>query len=108
MCLVWVDGVGEKDGENPKMPELRTATQTMGNPAACQEYAQINALTPLEAPPPIMLGFMVEIKRCFRLSTHCYRKFSNRLYDRASASLESKAWLLKVEVLGTTLYACVQ
>lgn len=49
----------------------------------------------------------VEVDRCIRDAWCNFWNYSFELYDRSSASLKLKIWMLKAEVLESMQYGCV-
>ena len=50
----------------------------------------------------------IEVDRRIRNASWCsFRKYTLELYDRPSALLELKIWMLRAEVVETMLYGCV-
>ena len=48
----------------------------------------------------------IEVDRRIRNARCSFRKYTLELYDRPSAPLELKIWMLRAEVLETMLYGC--
>ena len=76
------------------MPE---STATFSVKAAGQVYNQTNHNADLS----------IEVDRRMRNAWCSFRKYTLELYDRPSAPLELKLWMLRAEILETMLYGCV-
>ena len=86
------------------MPE---STATFSVEAAGQVYNQTSEFVYLEGNVNYNVDLSIEVDRRIRNAWCSFRKFTLELYDRPSAPLELKIWMLRAEVLETMLYGCV-
>ena len=74
---------------------------------AGQVYNQTNEFVYLGGNVNHNLDLSIEVDRRIRNAWCSFRKYTLELYDRPSAPLELKIWMLRAEVLETMLYGCV-
>ena len=86
------------------MPE---STATFSVEAAGQVYNQTNEFAYLEGNINHDADLSTEVDRRIRNAWCSFQKYTLELYDRPSAPLELKIWMLRAEVLDTMLYGCV-
>ena len=86
------------------MPE---STATFSVEAAGQVYNQTNEFVYLGGNVNHNADPSIEVDRRIRNAWCSFRKYTLELYDRPSAPLEIKIWILRAEVLETMLYGCV-
>ena len=75
--------------------------------AAGQVYNHTNEFVYLEGNVNHNADLPIEVDRRIRCAWRSFRKYTLELYDRPSAPLELKIWMLRAEVLETMLYDCV-
>ena len=86
------------------MPE---STTTFNVDAAGQVYSQTNEFVYLGGNVNHNADLSIEVNRRIRNAWCSFWKYTLKLYDRPSAPFELKIWMLRAEVLETTLYDCV-
>ena len=86
------------------MPE---STAMFSVEAAGQVYSQTNEVIYLGGNVNRNADLFIEVKRRISNVWCSFRKYNLKLYDRPSAPLELKTWMLRAETLETMLYACV-
>ena len=86
------------------MPE---SIATFSVEAAGQVYNQTNEFVYLGGNVNHNADLSIEVDRRIRNAWCSFRKYTLQLYDRPSAPLELKIWILIAEVLETILYGCV-
>ena len=86
------------------MPE---SIATFSVEKAGQVYNQTNEFVNLGANVNHNADLSIEVDGCIRNAWCSFRKYTLELYDRPSAPLEHKMWMLRVEVLETMMYGCV-
>ena len=86
---------------------MTESTATFSVEAAGQAYNQTNDFVYLEGNVNHNADLSIEVDRRIRSAWCSFRKYTLELYDRRSAPLELKIWMLRAEVLDTTLYGCV-
>ena len=72
-----------------------------------QVYNQTNEFVYLGGGVNCNVDLSIEVDRRIRNAWSSFRKYALELYDRPSAPLELKLWMLRAEVLKTNLYGCV-
>ena len=97
---VWLDGVGEEDGDSPDAGAGKGA-------AAGQKYHQVHQFVYLGGLNTEDADITRDINRRAKIAWGCFRKFSTELFDRPSAPLRLKARLLKAETMEALLYGCM-
>ena len=97
---VWLDGVGEEDGDSPD-------ASTGEGAAAGQKYHQVHQFVYLGGLITQDADITRDINRRTKIAWGCFRKFSTELFDRPSAPLRPKARLLKAEAMEALLYGCM-
>ena len=86
------------------MPE---STATFSVEAAGQVYNQTNEFVYLGGNVSHNADLSIEVDRRTPIAWCSFRKYTLEVYDRPSARLELKIWMLRAEVLETMLYGCV-
>ena len=86
------------------MPE---SAATFSVEAAGQVYNQMNEFVYLGGNVNHNADLSIEVDRRVRNAWCSFRKYTLKLYDRSSTSLELKIRMLRAEVLETMLYGCV-
>ena len=86
------------------MPE---STATFSVEAAGQVYNQTNEFAYLGGNINHDTDLSTEVDRRMRNTWCSFQKYTLGLYDRPSAPLKLKIWMLRAEVLETMLYGCV-
>ena len=85
------------------MPE---STATSRVEAAGQVYNQTNEFVYLGGNVNHNADLSIEVNRRIRNAWCSFRKYTLELYDRPSAPVELKIWVLRPKVLETMLYGC--
>ena len=83
------------------------STATFSVEAVGQVYNQTNDFVPLGGNINHNGGLSIEVDRRIRNVWCSFRKYTLELYDRPSAPLELKIWVLRAKVLETMLYGYV-
>ena len=83
------------------------STATFSVKAAGQVYNQTNEFVYLGGNVNHNADLSIEVDRRIRNAWCSFRKYILELYDRPSAPLELKLWMLRAEILETMLYGCV-
>ena len=86
------------------MPE---STAIFSVEAADQVYNQTNEFVYLGGERQHNADLPIEVNRRIRNAWCSFRKYTLEPYDRPSAPLELKIWMLRADVLETMLYGCV-
>ena len=87
--------------------EMPESTATFSVEAAGQVYNQTNEFVYLGGNVNHNADLSIEVDRRVRNAWCSFRKYTLELYDRPSAPLELKIWMLRVEVLETMLYGSI-
>ena len=92
----------QQPGETPTppLPALQIA-------AAGQKYHQVHQFVYLGGLITEDADITRDINRRTKIPWGCFKKFSTELFDRPSAPLRLKAWLLKAEAMEALLYGCI-
>ena len=83
------------------------STATFNVEAAGQVYSQTNEFVYLGGNASHNPDLSIEVDRRIRKAWCSFRKCTLEVYDRPSAPLELKIWMLRAEILETMLYGCV-
>ena len=86
---------------------MSESTATFSVDAAGQVYNQTNEFIYFGGNVNDNAHLSIEVDRRIRNAWCSFRKYTLELYDRPSAPLELKIWMLRAEVLETMLYGCV-
>ena len=110
VCAVF--GLTVSEASKTEIMFLRTkgmpkSTATFSVEAAGQVYNQTNKFVYLGGNGNHNSDLSIEVDRRIRNAWCSFRKYTLELYDRTSALLELKTWMLRAEVLDTMLYDCV-
>ena len=104
---VWSHRIAKTETMCLRAKGMPESTAIFSVEAGGQVYNQTNEFVYLGGNVNHNADLSIEVDRRIRNAWCSFRKYTLELYDRPSAPLELKIWMLTAEVLETMLYGCV-